>query len=238
LEGNARVDVNACRVFAGRDRAYGETAGLRASSSSELLVTNCFIDGGLALDHASGIEARGIVRAGFNTIVFQVNSTGADRYASGIRILEGNPAIGGNIFVGQGTGQRIGVIETQPGTNPSWFEGNLFVAVTTPPYVNADGTSPTSEAELNEWEHTTQNASTVEGNLWPTDIGAAAMFRSLSNRDYHLVDPLPNGGDNPAVDRGDSYLKKLEYGAVARDFDHERRPTSAGDLDLGADEIP
>gem|GEM_PF-2672089 len=237
LEGSANVDVNACRVYGGRDRPYLETAGVRASTAGQLLITNCFIDAGLALDHASGIEARGIVRAGFNTIVSQVNATGLNRYAAGIRILDGHPAIGGNILVGQGSGQRIGIAETQAGvTNPSWFEGNLFVGVTTPPYLNADGESPATEDELNEWEHTNGDASTVGGNFWPANVPTNVLFASLPNRDYHLVHPLPGGAPNPAVNRGEVYLKKLEYGAVTRDVDDQRRPTIAADLDLGADE--
>ena len=236
LEGNARVDVNACRVFGGRDRNYLETAGVRASSAGQLLITNCFIDGGLAIDHASGIEARGIVRAGFNTIVSQVNATGVNRYASGVRILDGHPAIGGNILVGQGTGQRVGIVETQVGTSPSWFEGNLFVGVTIPPYLNADGESPATEDDLNHSEHTTGNPSTVGGNYWPQTVATNSLFTSLANRDYHLVHPLPGGAPNPAVNRGDTYLKKLEYGAVTRDVDGARRPGDGKDLDLGADE--
>lgn len=237
LEGSGRVDVNASRVYGGRDRLYLETAGVRASTAGELQITNCFIDGGLALEHSSGIEARGIVRAGFNTIVSQVSSPGFDQYSAGIRIVNGHPAIGGNIFVGQGAGQRLGVAETQAGsTNPSWFEGNLFVGVTIPPYLNADGESPTSEKELNQWEHTNGNASTVGGNYWPDEVAASTLFLSLPNRDYHLVHPLPNGDPNPAVDHGDVYLKKPEYGAVTRDFDGARRPTTAAKLDLGADE--
>ncbi|HET9886502.1 MAG TPA: hypothetical protein VFR10_03245 [bacterium] len=238
MEGSANVDVNACRVYGGRDRPYLESAGVRASSAGQLLITNCFIDAGVGLDHASGIDARGIVHIGFNTIVSQVNATGLNRYAAGIRILDGHPAIGGNILVGQGTGQRVGIAETQGGsaTNPSWFERNLFVGVTTPPYLNADGESPTDEAELSEWEHTTGDAGTVADNLWPGNVPTNVLFASLPNRDYHLVHPLPGGAPNPAVNRGEVYLKKLEYGSVTRDFDDERRPTTASQLDLGADE--
>jgi hypothetical protein len=236
LEGNARVDVNASRVYGGRDRPYLETAGVRASTGGQLLITNCFIDGGIALEHSSGIESRGMVRAGFNTIVFQMSATGLDRYASGIRILSGNPAIGGNIFVGQGSGQRVGIAETQPGTNPSWMEGNLFVGVTIPPYLNADGKSPVTEDELDHWEHTNGNPATVDGNLWPQDVPTNQLFSSLSLRDYHLVHPLPNGDPNPAINQGDTYLLKQEYGAITRDVDLTRRPTNARNLDLGADE--
>jgi hypothetical protein len=236
LEGNARVDVNASRVYGGRDRPYLETAGVRASTGCQLLITNCFIDGGTAFEHSSGIESRGSVRAGFNTIVFQMSATGLDRYAAGIRILDGHPAIGGNIFVGQGSGQRVGIAETQSGTNPSWMEGNLFVGVTIPPYLNADGTSPVTEDELDHWEHTNGNPATVDGNLWPQDVPTNQLFMSLALRDYHLVHPLPNGDPNPAINRGDTYLLKQEYGAITRDVDLTRRPTNARNLDLGADE--
>lgn len=238
LEGTARVSVNACRVQGGRDRSYLETAGVRASTSSELSITNCFVDGGRAIDLSSGIEARGLVSVGFNTILVEVAGQGLDRNAACVRIVEGNPALGGNIFMGQGVGQRLGVIESAPGTNPSWLEGNLFVSVGVPPYINADGESPAVEAELNDERFTTNNANTVGGNYWSTDIGASALFESISSGNFHLVDPISGGGSNPAVDQGDSYLAKDAY-RWQFDIDGDRRPTSNSgrNIDLGADEL-
>jgi hypothetical protein len=238
LQGTARVSVNACRVQGGRDRTYLQTAGVRTSSSSELSITNCFVDGGRAIDLSSGIEARGIVNVGFNTILVEVAGQGLDRNAACVRIVEGNPALGGNIFMGQGSGRRLGVIETAPGTNPSFLEGNLFVSVGVPPYINADGESPEVEAELNDERFTTNNANTVGGNYWSTEVGASALFESLSNGNFHLVDPIPGGGSNPAVDQGDSYLAKDAYG-WQYDIDGDRRPTtnSGRNIDLGADEL-
>ncbi len=239
LSGNARVTLDACRVLGGRDLLYPTTAGIRASAEGDLLVTNSFIDGGRATDSSAGIESRGVVRLGFNTILAEVTASGVGRRASAIRIVEGHPAIGGNILMGDGAGQRLCVEETTAGTNPSWLEGNLFISLTTPPYLNADGESPSSVDDLEGLEahlYTTGDFANVGGNFWSTTVAAQSLFANFAAGDFHLVNPLPGGGANPAVDRGALFLLKTEYGAVTRDVDLERRPSSGADLDLGADE--
>lgn len=239
LVGSSFVTVNASRVLGGRGPSFFETAGIRASSGSDLLLTNCFIDGGRAIDRSSGVEARGIVRLGFNTILAEVAASGVGRLASAVRILEGHPTLGGNIFIGSGAAQRVGVEESVAGVNPAWFEGNLFLSMSQPPYLNADGDSPLDPEDLEGNEaylFTTGDASTVGGNYWPTTISGPSLFADFGAGDFHLVDPLPGGGANPAVNRGDTYLADPRYGSVTRDFDLERRPTVGASLDLGADE--
>jgi hypothetical protein len=236
LENDARVSMDACRVSAGRQMIYSETAGIRASAAGDLLVTNCFINGGRATLLSSGVEARGLVRLGFNTILAEITEQGAGRSAACVRILDGNPAIGGNILMGQGNGQRLGVMEGAVGTDPSWFEGNLFISLTVPPYLNADDLSPTSELELNTDRYTTDDPFTVGGNYWNEDVAATMLFQNFATEDYHLIDPTLDGQANPAVDRGDVYLAKEEYGAVRDDIDGARRPSFGRELDLGADE--
>ncbi len=236
VEGLGRVVIDASRIRGGRDRLYTTTAGIRSSALSDLQVTNTFIDGGRANDTCSGVEVRGTARLGFNTILVEVTSSGALRNAACVRIAEAGAAvaIGGNILMGQGAGQRVGVVEGIVGADPSWLEGNLFVSLSTPPYLNAAGSNPTSEDQLNDPSYTTLN---VGGNYWSQNVGAPAMFENFAGGDFHLVDPLPGGGDNPAIDRGDSYVGRPEYGSVKYDVDGDRRPSAFRNFDLGADEL-
>lgn len=237
LEGASFAEIHGSRVLAGRDLVYLETTAIQCSDASSLLASNCFIDGGQALNVSLGVDARGSVRLGFNTIVTEVTSSGTNRIAAAVRVSTGAPALGGNIFVGRGPGQRVGVEETAPGRNPSWLEGNLFVGMSQPPYINADGESPTTQEQLNSDDYTTGNGATVGGNLWPQGVSAASLFENLDAGDFHLVNPTTSGDQNPAVNAGDTELGKEEYGGAFEDIDQQRRPTTGHLIDLGADEI-
>ena len=134
------------------------------------------------------------------------------------------------------SGRRIGVLEDAVDTDPSWLEGNLFVALSQPPYVNDDGSGPSTEEDLNDPRFTTGNANVGE-NLLVEGVSTSSLFVDPTRQDFHLQGLLPGGAPNPAVDAGGTYLGKQEYGGVRDDIDGERRPTSGAALDLGADEL-
>lgn len=256
--GDSDVRITGCRIQGGRPfgggTTYAETAGIVISGTSDLLATNCFIDGGIAFNRSSGVDvaSTGSVRLGLNTISAQITQGGASFTSAAVRIRVGTPAIGGNILFTQGAGQRYAVLEEDPDADPSHFEGNLVVAVGTPPYRNDPDDSnlnnpspelgnPANESQLNDHQYVNFSAggaaSTVILNRLVTGLSASQLFPGIAQGDYHLAHPMPNGDPNPARNAGDYNIVDQRYGPVFDDIDGDRRPSVPTQYDLGADEL-
>jgi hypothetical protein len=237
--GASEVTLTSSVIIGGRNAGGGaatdSTCGVSTSDQSSVLVQNCFIDAGVGLHFASGIEARGNLRIACNTIAARVASTSGYDNSASIRIFSGAPSIGGNIFFSQGSGKRYGILETGPDTNPSWIEGNLFLAIQ-PLYGDWEGGDRVDQTEINSWPLLNGLSGTVGDNLHAPTAPTSSMFVSISGTDYHLKPTLPGGDPNPAIDAGGVYLVADRYGGVRDDIDGESRPSSGYLYDLGADE--
>jgi hypothetical protein len=245
IAGGRPVTIRRCQIFGGREAGtttYSATRGIQILGAPTT-VSNCFVDGGKAVDESSGIDidvpTHVGVGVGLCTISADSRGTIGSPSAASIRIRQGHPAIGGNILLTEGSGDRVGIFEMAPDASPDWLERNVFVGMGVPPYRNADGLDPDSETELNDADYTTGRPLQVWDNLLLTGIAPSSLFTNLSARDYHLVPFLPSMQPNPAVDAGEVYLANARYGGIAGvefDVDGDRRPTSGASLDLGADE--
>jgi hypothetical protein len=180
------------------------------------------------------------VRLGFNTISARPwNAPGAD-VAAAVRLRAGRPALGGNILFTFGTGEKHAIVEESADADPSWLLGNLFVSAGTPPYDNhsADGPDPAFEEDLNDPAFVNDEPATTYFNVLVTSVGADQLFVNWLQADYHLVSPIPSGGANPAIDRGDPLLLDAGlFGPQGFDIDGSARPGVAALHDLGADEL-
>ncbi|NNE44479.1 MAG: hypothetical protein HKN12_09735, partial [Gemmatimonadetes bacterium] len=87
-------------------------------------------------------------------------------------------------------------------------------------------------------ELTTSPSVVVGDNLLETSLSVSVVLKDIPNGDYHLVQPIgdPFFIPNPAFNQGDTWAGKSVYGAVGDDIDGDRRPASAAEYDLGADE--
>lgn len=241
----ARVEARGCRIFATRTISPVETRGVSVeqgpvAAPAELLLANCFVDGGKAIVRSSGvyIDSDGPVHLGLSTIGAETTSGGSDRDTPvAIRIVRGSPAIGGNILFTRGASvQRFGIQETSALGNPVSLEGNLFISVGGTPYDNYNGLDPISEAEMLDPQYTIDPNVTVGDNVLVTMISVIDILQSVPGQDFHLK-PVAFGTPNPAQDRGSSWVVKAEYGAVDDDIDGDSRPGGDGSAwDLGADE--
>jgi len=243
ITGERPVTIRRSRIFGGREAGpatYPVTSGVRITGAP-VTVSNCFVDGGKAVDESSGIDVDnppGVgVGVGLCTILAEARGTIGSPSGACVRVRQGHPAIGGNILVGAGTGDRVGVAEMGPGANPDWLERNLYVGMGVPPYRNGDGPDPVTEGQLNDAAYTNGNSLQVWDNILLSGVAASALFVNLGALDFHLVPFLPSFEPNPAVDAGEVYLAQPRYGDVGHDIDGDPRPTSGALLDLGADEL-
>jgi hypothetical protein len=213
----------------------------------DALVANCFVLGGRAALRSSGVhvETNGAVGIGMSSIGAEISSAGgAGNSSAAIRIVKGHPSIGGNILFTRGTGERFGVVEVDSmgASDPAKLEGNLFVSVGSTPYGNANGPNPTTQAQLNLPDYSVAfDNDVVADNILETTYSVTVLMVGVDVGDLHLIHPivLPNPpffDPNPAVDRGDTWAGRSEYGAVGDDIDGDRRPSFAAGYDLGADE--
>jgi hypothetical protein len=211
-----------------------------AALAADLLLANSFVDGGKGDKRASGIhvDTYGTVQIGMSTIGAETVTAGLDQDTPvAIRLVRGAPFIGGNIlFTRGGGGQRFGVQETSSLGNPSSLEGNLFISVGGTPYDNFDGLDPSTESELQNENFTIFPNTVVGDNLLVNQLSVTQILVNVATQDFHLK-PVAPGVPNPAVDSGDTWGAKLEYGgAVLEDVDGDRRPSLGAEWDRGADE--
>jgi len=207
------------------------------------VIRNSFVSGGTGSVHSSGVDVNtgGGVTVGLCTVSAGLTSiNGQD--AAAIRIRAGRPALGGNIFFTRGTGKRPAVLEEAADADPSRFEANLIFSVSQPAYDNyaTDGLDASDTAALNNFQIINNISGTVRENLLVT-AAAADVFESVSQLDYHLVNPSRAGGPNPAVDSLPQVFNGPLYGIQTDgppdDIDGELRPNSYLQYDRGADEF-
>jgi hypothetical protein len=240
----ANVEARGCRIFGPRQVSTSESRGVSveqatAAVAANLLLANCFVDGGRGDVRSSGVyvDSFGTVDLGMCTIGAEtlVPGLGQDTPAA-IRIARGSPRIGGNILFTRGGGQRWGIQETSTLANPSTLEGNLFISVGGTPYDNFDTFDPSTQAELQLPLYTIEPNVTVGDNLLVNQLSITQIVADVDAQDYHLK-PVAPGVANPAVDTGLSWVGKPEYGsAVLEDIDGDNRPNFFAQWDRGADE--
>jgi hypothetical protein len=239
--------LDGCRIRGGRTPGLTQTTGIHVQDTSNLLVTNCFVDGGTALQTSSGVlvETTGDVRIGLNTISAKTTPV-VGSSAAAIRIRTGRPAIGGNILFCPDGSSRIGVKEECDDCDPTRLEANLFTVLGVTLYDDyPGGPDPMNEDELNDYALTTQGGVSLVNVHFPGAI-PRNLFSDHLNGDFHLKSPLPGGDPNPAIDGveahhpGSPYTgghASSVYGSVRDDIDEDGRPTFEELFDLGADEL-
>jgi len=243
ISGDAEVTLLRSWIRGGENDVsrHDDAIGIRVQDNASVLVRDCFISGGYALQTSSGVDVDtfGSVALGLNTISAGVLAGG--QFATPIRIRNGRPAIGGNILFTRGSGRRPAVIEEAADADPSWFHANLILGVSVPIYDNhtSDGADPVDEAGVNNYQLINDDVGTVGENLFRI-LAPSQMMANVDHFDYHLVNPLTTGGPNPAIDSMPRVFDGSLYGLLPteqpRDIDGQNRPNSYRDLDRGADE--
>ncbi|MFP4432350.1 MAG: right-handed parallel beta-helix repeat-containing protein [Spirochaetaceae bacterium] len=156
-------------IDAGPRSPNRSAAVLFYGASSDGTIANNWIDGGLGreavgIDLADGATARiwsntvnaGTAQGGYGT--------GA---AIAIAIDGGGPSIVNNVLFSDGGPVRYGVYEEAAGSDPIRFQSNVIFDTPTALYVDGGSSNYNTEADLNDWTVTTEDAGNpTDGNLF------------------------------------------------------------------------